>query len=153
MTPEQLADIFRSMSGDEKAAFIKAAGLGNSAHAGSRRSKNPIADGTRALVYAREGYRCFWCWCDLRETGAHFDHVRRIRGEDPVYLLGVAACPTCNVTRPADEEEAARVAADIAAMDMEPARVLAASEEGRAMFAAVKRASMGIRPAGPAVPF
>lgn len=153
MSPSDLAAAFLALDPDGRAAFVQAAGLGSKAHAGRTRTKNPISDSTRALVYAREGYRCYWCQCDLTVTGAHFDHVRRVRGSDPVYMMGVASCPACNLSRPADEQEANRVAAELAGRDMTTAYARRDSEAGRAMFAAVKRASMGIRPAGPAVPF
>ena len=153
MTPSDLAAAFLALDPAGRAAFVQAAGLGSKAHSGSRRTKSPIKDSTRALVYAREGYCCYWCGVQLSETGAHFDHVRRVRGSDPVYLMGVASCPDCNVRRPADEQEAAAVAAELAGRDMAPAYALRDSEAGRAAYAAVKRASMGIRPAGLAVPF
>lgn len=153
MSPSDLAAAFLALDPAGRAAFVQAAGLGSRAHSGSRRTKAPINPGTRALVYARENYRCYWCKVDLTETGAHFDHVRRVRGADPVYLMGVASCPACNVSRLADQTEADRVAADLACASMTAAYAMRKSDAGKAMFAAVKRASMGIRPVGPAVPF
>lgn len=153
MSPSDLAAAFLALDPAGRAAFIQAARLGSKAHTGRTRTKNPIKDSTRALVYAREDYRCYWCRADLTETGAHFDHVRRVRGSDPVYLMGVASCPACNLKRPADEAEENRVAIELACASMTAAYALRDSDTGRAMFTAVKRASMGIRPAGPAVSF
>ena len=153
MSPSDLAAAVLALDPAGRAVFVQAAGLGSRAHSGTRRTKNPISDGTRALVYAREDYRCYWCKADLTRTGAHFDHVRRVRGSDPVYMMGVASCPDCNVKRPADEAEANRVALELACASMRAAYALRDSDTGREMFAAVKRASMGIRPSGPAVSF
>lgn len=148
MTPEALAAAFLAMSPSDRAAFARAAGLANASHCGSRRTKGWLHEGTRQLVYAREGYRCYWCACDLRATGAHADHLTSERAGRPVYLIVVASCPACNVRRPADRQEAERVLQDIAGRDMRAARELCASEAGRAAYAAVKAASGMGRPAG-----
>lgn len=150
MTPSDLAAAYLALTPSEKAEFAKVAGLLSRAHGGSKRCKNPIAKGTRFLVLCREDFACFWCKCDLTKSGAHFDHVQRERNGQPVYLMGVASCPSCNQGRPEDELEAARVADHLKTIDMKPARAAAKTNAAKAAFQAVRAASGMGKPATPA---
>lgn len=58
---------------------------------------------TRLRIYAREGGLCAWCGRDLRQTGAHIDHLVYEEGphheRSPLALRAVASCPDCNGVR------------------------------------------------------
>lgn len=146
MNPADLAAAFLSLSPADRAVFARAAGLTSKAHTGAKRTKNAIHIGTRALVAAREGYRCFWCDSDLTRTGMHFDHLTSERLAH-VYLMGVASCPSCNVNRPKDEDEARRCLDIIAGLDMAAAYELRDSEHGKAAHARIRAASGMGKPA------
>lgn len=176
LTPADLAAAYRALSPAERAAFALEIGLASRTHAGTRRTKNGLTAASRRVAYAREGYRCYWCGCSLAETGAHLDHLIHartlaafraasgvdatpgivVRGELAQFGMVVASCPTCNETRPRDDAERAATLRYVASADY--ASVLpragwagaTGSAEDAAAFAAVKRASSGIRPRGPA---
>ena len=59
-----------------------------------------IAQGIREFIYAREGGRCFYCHCDVPESGAHIDHVFPVsRGGKSTYENLVLSCAACNLSK------------------------------------------------------
>ena len=132
---------YLALSPADRLAFAREAGLATRAHSGAKRTKNPIKPATRALVLARERWRCYWCQADLTCTGADMDHVEHVRNGQPVYLMVVASCPACNQARRDDRSQNGRALEDIMRADMARARELRASPAGVQMFARVRAAS------------
>ena len=176
MSPQDLAAAYLALSSADRGMFARTVGLASSAHSGARRTKGALTDASRRVAYAREGYRCFWCSADLTEVGAHLDHLIRVRnvtawedaagmqapkamqlrGEMAQYAIFVASCGPCNQTRPADGSDRRAALRRIASVDytsiLQRAGWAGATgdAEDAAAFAAVKRASGGGKPQGPA---
>ena len=76
------------------------AALLDTIHGEGRDRRRRFTAKMRAVIFERDGARCFYCEARLASVGWHADHVIPwSRGGRTVVVNGVASCPRCNLRK------------------------------------------------------